>query len=332
VPNKTRWAIVGSGFISNTMVTAIRSTGRSEIVAITGRDSGRVEAFRSAHDIALGTTDVTQTVTSREIDAIYVATPNHAHHPVVIVAAGAGKAVVSEKSLTRDDTTARELADAVRAGGAFFVEGLMYLSHPLYRTVFDLLGSGELGELRSVSGYYNADIQAVANPAGGGTIYNLGCYPASLLHLVVQTMCGDDVFADREVTAVGNRRNVEGFDNVVDTAIAVRFGNGVLANLQSSDTHGMNHGFDLVTNLGTLRWAANPWLPIAGQNRLEWSDHDGNSREIVVADEHDAFHHQVRLVEDGLAGNATEAARPSPRLADSLEIMHLLCDWEAAIV
>ena len=78
MPNKTRWAIVGSGFISNTMVTAIRSTGRSEIVAITGRDSGRVEAFRSAHDIPLGTTDVTQTVTSREIDAIYVATPNHA--------------------------------------------------------------------------------------------------------------------------------------------------------------------------------------------------------------------------------------------------------------
>jgi len=313
------------------MAAAIKSTGRSELVAVAGRDAGRVEAFRSAHDIAVGTTNVTQVVTSDDIDAIYVGTPNHAHHRVVIAAAAAGKAVVSEKSLTRDRVTAAELADAVRAGDAFFVEGLMYLAHPLYETIFDMLSSGELGELKSVSGYYSADIMAVANPAGGGTIFNLGCYPASLLQLVVQAMCGDHVFVDRELTAVGSRQTEHGFDIVTDTALSVRFGNGVIATLQSSDTHGMNHGFDVITSRGTLRWTANPWLPVAGENTLVWTEHDGTARQIRVSDDHDAFHHQVRLVEDGLAAGTSEATRPSPRLDDSLELMDLLCDWEDAV-
>ena len=45
--------------------------------------------------------------------------------------------------------------------------------------------------------------------------------------------------------------------------------------------------------------------------------------------EHDAFFHQTKLVERCVTAGQTEADRPSPRLADSLEIMELLTTWEA---
>ena len=110
----------------------------------------------------------------------------------------------------------------------------------------------------------------------------------------------------------------------------MRFDNGILATLQSSDSHGFAHSFDIVTSTGSLRFAGNPWLPEAGENRMIWQPYDGPSREIIVSDDNDAFYHQTRMVERTLAAGTKEAPRPSPRLSDSLEIMQFLSDWEAA--
>lgn len=326
-----RWAIAGTGFISNTMAEAIASSPGSVLQAVGGRRDAAVAEFASRYKPRWTSTDLDELATAVDIDAVYVATPNHAHHPVAIAAAKAGKAVLCEKSLTRTMRTAEELVAAVQSYETLLVEGLMYLAHPLYDVVLDRLASGALGELRAVSGWYHADIHTRANPAGGGTLYNLGCYPVSLLHLVVQTMCGPGAFADRELVAVGNRQVVDGHDIVVDAALSARFSNGVTATLQSSDTHGMDHGFAVATTEGVLRWKTNPWLPTGGDNVVEWQPHDAPIERLQVADGHDAFFHQVQLIERLVAAGATEAERPSPRLADSLEIMAMLTDWGAAV-
>lgn len=334
--NAIEWAIIGTGFISNTVAQAIHASPGSTLAAVGGRTAESVEEFARQHGVARHTVAVDELLADPAIDVIYVGTPNHAHHPLVIPAAAAGKAVLSEKSLTRTRATAQQLVDAVTEHDTLFVEGLMYLAHPLYAQVVNFLQGDEIGELRSVSGWYNADIHKVANPAGGGTIYNLGCYPVSLLHLVVQTMCGNDAFAERTTTATGNRVRDMGaggatHDIVNDAALAVRFSNGVLATLQSSDSHGMDHGFAVSTSRGLLRWETNPWLPSPDANTVVWEPHDGEPRTIEFADGHDAFFHQVQMIERLVAAGATRARRPSPRPNDSLEIMQLLTEWEAAI-
>ena len=187
-----------------------------------------------------------------EVDAVYVGLPNHAHHEAVIAAAGAGKAILSEKSLTTSMETAAELATAVERHNVFFVEGLMYLAHPLYQRVTDVLNDGRLGTVRAINGFYAADIWQVVNPRGGGTIFNLGCYPVSLTHLVMQTVFGADAFAQRQSSGAGNSTNESG--NIADAAISIRFDNGVLANLQSSDSYGMAHGFSVSGDRGVLEF------------------------------------------------------------------------------
>ena len=91
-----------------------------------------------------------------------------------------------------------------------------------------------------ISGRYAADSKAVVNPAGRGTIYNLGCYPASLLHLVMQTAFDDGAFQARSMWAAGTR-SADG--TIGEASLAVRFDNGVLANLWSTDEYGMSHDF-----------------------------------------------------------------------------------------
>lgn len=321
-----RWAIVGTGFISHTVINAIKLSESSTIEVIAGRSSERLADFASQYDISSTTVDVDEVLSNPDVDIVYIGLPNHKHHELVIAAAAAGKAVLSEKSLTTTMATAHELVDGVTKHETFFVEGLMYLSHPVIARFTELLLDGRLGPLRSVRGSYAANIAHLVNPAGMGTIYNLGCYPVSLLHLVIQTMSGHDVFRDRTTLGVGNLSEHD--HNVVDAAMIVRFGNGVLANLQSSDSYGNGSEFAVGGENGVLRFETNPWLPVAGANVITWTPFEGVQETIIVEDDFDAFTHQVKMVERNVAAGRTEAERPSPRLSDSIEIMEMLTEWE----
>lgn len=320
-----RWAILGTGFISNTVVEAIKLSEHSRVVLVAGRDRDRTAAFRKNHGIERVAPSYEEAVADPEVDVVYIGLPNHKHHEIAVAAAAVGKAILSEKSLTTTMESAEQLATAVR-GRVFFVEGLMYLAHPVYRKLTELLTSPRIGTVRSIHGRYAANIAHLVNPLGSGTIYNLGCYPVSLLQLVVATTSGPDAFAQRALSGAGNL-NADGV--VSDATMTIRFGNGVLATISSTDDYGMAYDFAVVTDKGVLRFETNPWLPIAGSNVISWTPHDGALETVVVDDAHDAFYHQVTLVERSIAAGRTEAERPSPRLQDSLEIMGVLTAWEA---
>ena len=292
-----------------------------------GRSPDGVRAFAADHGVPKACTDIDEALADDEVDAVYIGMPNHVHLPMVRAAAQAGKAILSEKSLTTTYGDAEQLIACVEKQDVFFVEGLMYLSHPLYAKVGELLKDERLGSIRSVNAVYAADIKDLANPAGGGTLYNLGCYPASLLQFVMQLCYGEDCFAQRTLTAVGSR---DRHGNIIDTAASVRFDNGAHATLQSTDSYGMHHGFEIVGDAGSLSFRSNPWLPVAGDNVLEIRAHEAPAERVVVTDPHDAFFHQIKMVEDCLERGLRQAPRPSPRWKDSLEIMRFLTDWERA--
>lgn len=322
-----RWGIAGSGFISHAMLNAIALSEESRAVSIFGRNPDTRQALMAEYGIPHSTDTLEALARDPEIDVIYIALPNHLHRQATEMAVAAGKAVLCEKSLTTTVEDAVALDKAVQTSEQFFVEGLMYTAHPIIEKLYKFLQRDDIGRLRHVSGFYSADIWQVVNPAGKGTLYNLGCYPASLLHLTVQTMCGKAAFVDRRLTAVGNIGN-DG--NLRDTAATVRFGNGVLATLQSTDGYGMAHEFVIATDKGTIRFDTNPWLPEGPHNAFTWVPFVGQSETVSSDDPNDAFYHQVKLVEDSLSKRAREAERPSPRLRDSLEIMEFLTEWEAA--
>ena len=322
-----RWAILGTSFISDTMAKAIEASPGSVTTVVVGRDSQRLEAFRHRHGIARGVTCLEDALGAPDVDVVYVGTPNHVHHQATILAAAAGKAVLSEKSLTVSMEQADALLAAVR-GTVFFVEGLMYLAHPVIARSVDVLRDGRLGALKAVHASYAANIAHLVNPDGRGAIYNLGCYPASLVQLVVDTIGGDGTFADHQLTSFGITSTTDG--NVSEATAAVRFANGVLATIHTAETYGNTSRFEVQGTNGTLTFLTNPWLPERGDNSFVWRTYDADPETIIVNDPLDAFDHQVRLVEANIADGRMEAERPSPRLDDSLHLIEFLTEWEAA--
>ena len=321
-----RWGILGTGFISNKMIEAVKASDESMLHTIAGRQQYLLDQFQSEHGFAKQSLGYADVMADPDVDAIYIGAPNHVHHTLTLVAAEHGKAVLSEKSLTTTMEQAHALVDGVNAAGIFFVEGLMYLAHPFLARFVEVLNDGRLGDLKAINGFYCADIWQVTNPMGRGTLYNLGCYPTSLMHLVVQTMCGEAAFATRRIHGTGNTSEEDG--TIVDAAMSVRFDNGVLGSLQSTDSYGMAYGFTVSGTHGVLRFVTNPWLPIAGRNHMQWCPYDGDVEDIYVDDPNDAFYHQVKMVEAGVSKGEAQANRPSPRLKDSIEIMEFLTEWE----
>lgn len=198
-----RWGILGTGFISNKMIEAVKASDGSCLRTISGRQQEALDRFQSEHGFNKQSLGYEAVLADPDVDAVYIGTPNHVHHTLTRAAAAQGKAVLSEKSLTTTMAQAHALAEGVQTAGTFFVEGLMYLSHPLIARFVDILHDGRLGALKSVNGFYAADIWEVTNAKGGGTLYNLGCYPTSLMHLVVQTMCGEDAVFKSYLTGNG---------------------------------------------------------------------------------------------------------------------------------
>ncbi|MFK8032667.1 MAG: Gfo/Idh/MocA family protein [Hyphomicrobiales bacterium] len=321
-----RWGILGTGFISNTVADAIKASDGSRIEAVAGRNEKALTGFQSAHKIPRQIVGYDTIVADPDIDVIYIGLPNHVHHTLTMKASDNGKAVLSEKSLTTTMEEARVLVNKVQQNQTFFVEGLMYLAHPFCRKLHSVLTDGRLGALKSVNGFYAADIWKLVNPLGNGTLYNLGCYPVSLLQFVVQTLCGEAAFSARKMQGFGNISKHDG--NICDAAVTVRFDDGVLANLQSTDSYGKAFGFSICGENGMLTFTSSPWMPEPGRSVFTWLPYGGEAEEVFIEDEHNAFYHQIKMVEAALTEGRTEALRPSPRLQDSLEVMSFLTEWE----
>lgn len=325
-----RWGVLGTSFISHTVAASIQGSENSTITAVSGRDAARLAAFSDKFSIPKRYTSIEELLDDPEVDVVYIGLPSHLHAQASIAAANRGKAILSEKSLTTTMKDARALIDAVRSHNVFFLEGLMYLSHPLMSKVAEIIGSNVLGHVRSVSGYYAANIWQKANPRGMGTIYNLGCYPVSLMYWVMQTAYGGGAMESRQLSGLGNLSD-DG-THVRDASLNIRFGNGVLGTIQSTDSFGNDFAFSIRGDKAVLRFKTNPWLPPAGDSVMEIRTYAGGKVEdVVVSTEHDAFGFQVRRVEECLAAGNKEAPRPSPTWKDSLEIMALLTEWEDVI-
>ncbi|WP_299793279.1 Gfo/Idh/MocA family oxidoreductase [uncultured Shewanella sp.] len=322
---RLNWGILGTSFISGVMADAIIEEGGSELYSVAGRSEAPLVAFAEKYEIEQVYRDYDALIKDDAVDIIYIALPNHLHHEFVVKAANAGKAIVCEKSLSIDMEKTREALAAVEKHGVFFAEGLMYLTHPLAVKVREVIRAGTIGDIRSIKGEYCAAISQFVNPESKGALYNLGCYPASLMHLVMQQAFGDTVFDSYHVSAFG-RVGEDG--NICESAATLQFSNGVICQLHTAEDYGLHAGFTVLGSKGSLVLASNPWLPESEGNRLVITEYEQHEETVTVSAEGNGFLYQVRLVLEAIEQGRNSLQRPAATAKDSHQIMQLLTDWK----
>jgi predicted dehydrogenase len=186
MPEKVRWGVLGAAKIGLTkVIPAMRQGNLCEVTAIASRDIARAKDAAAKLGIAKACGSYEELLADTEIDAIYNPLPNHLHVPWTIRAAEAGKHVLCEKPIGMNAEEAQTLIEVRDRTGVKIGEAFMVRLHPQWLRAREIVGSGEIGDLRVVTGFFsynNRDAKNIRNipEFGGGGIMDIGCYPITM--------------------------------------------------------------------------------------------------------------------------------------------------------
>jgi predicted dehydrogenase len=163
-----RWGIIGCGDVCEVKSgPPLYEAAGSELVVVMRRDAARAEDFARRHGVPRFTTNAREVILDPEVDAVYVATPPGQHLEMALEVARAGKPCYVEKPMARNATECRLMVEAFeRAGKPLFV-AYYRRALPRFRRVRELLGSGVLGHLLTVSHVYQGRVQRQAHAPSG---------------------------------------------------------------------------------------------------------------------------------------------------------------------
>lgn len=182
---KMRVAILGAGNIARSMAAAVRGLQeRGEDVepyAVGARELSRAEAFAKEQGFAKAYGSYEELVSDPDVDLVYVATPHSMHYEHAKLALEHGKNVLCEKAFTMNAEQARDLTAFAEEKGLLLTEAIWPRYMPSRQMILDLIDSGVIGKVTSLSanlGYPITHVERMTNPdLCGGALLDLGVYP-----------------------------------------------------------------------------------------------------------------------------------------------------------
>jgi predicted dehydrogenase len=124
-----RWGIVGTGGIANHMASMIKLAAGAELAAVASRKIETAKQFANKHGIPGAFGSWSEMLSSKLVDAIYVATPTSVREEVCLLAAANGKHVLGEKPFANLPSL-RRITSACRKNGVGFMDGTHFVHHP----------------------------------------------------------------------------------------------------------------------------------------------------------------------------------------------------------
>ncbi len=223
------WGLLSTARINRALIPAIRSSKRNRLVAVASRRTDTAEAYAREWKIERALGSYEALLADPEIDVIYNSLPNNLHAEWSIRALQAGKNVLCEKPLALTPEEVDRMADAAKQSGKVLAEAFMYRHHPQTLKVQEIVESGQLGKLQLIKGAFTfmlkreGDIR-LDKETGGGSIWDVGCYPISYTLMLTGAEPGE---------VSGWQRIGSGGADVLFTG-QMRFANDVIAQFDSS--------------------------------------------------------------------------------------------------
>lgn len=282
---------------------AVRAAGAS-ITACAGSTIEAARRFAERHAIAHACGGYQELLGRDDVDAVWIATPNHLHAGMALAALSAGKHVLCEKPLALSADDALRIVRSSAALEPLLRVGYHLRCHPVLRTVQSMMAQGVVGvpleaDWQRVSANRRETLQPwrrELNTAGSGVLADVGT------HLIdgLRWLLGAEVSS---VFALGDpaRRLGVPEDRII---LTLEFENGLYASIRSSRL--LRAGTNRLEIWGSaggvetspLRWTDECWVRLHGA--------DGETvHPVAAADpyqaEAEAFQREVEGQPAGLA-------------------------------
>jgi len=302
--NKLRWGLLSTARINQALLPPLRASARNELTAVASRDLQRAEAYANERDIPRVFGSYEAMLADPDVDVIYNPLPNSLHTEWTIKATQAGKHVLCEKPLTLTVEEVDAIAAAAQQAGVVVMEAFMYRHHPQTLKVQELVESGAIGKLQLIRGSFTFNISnegdvRLNSSLGGGSIWDVGCYPISYARLI----------AGAEPVEVYGRQ-ITGTSGVDESFFGqLRFPNDVYAQFDCGFRTPHRQHLELVGDEGSLT-IPQPFTPRLNMEILQIN---GDKKQGIKIPDEDLYLGEVENMADAiLHGHA-----PRMSLADS---------------
>lgn len=248
-----KWGIIGCGNVAEFKGgPALYGVDGSELIAVMRRDGAKAQDFAQRHGAKRWYDRVETLLADPEINAVYVATPVHAHCQQTIQAAEAGKHVLCEKPMAMDVAECQRMIDACKASGVKLMIAYYRRTYPVVQRMRALLKQGIIGETMLVrinlTSYHPAgrddDWRVQPETGGGGVLYDVGSHRLDALNYLLGPIA--------QVSAITETLHAD--YSVEDSAVLIlKLANGMhgVANFQWNIGHDMDD-FEIYGTQGAM--------------------------------------------------------------------------------
>lgn len=181
------YAVAGLGWISQAaMLPAFANARRNaRLTALVSGDETKRRALADRYDLPASATfdyDAYEHCLARDdVDAVYIAVPNHLHRDYTVRAAEAGVHVLCEKPMAPSVEDCRAMIDACRSNDVRLMIAYRLHLDPAHLRAVELATSGAIGEPRAFTATFTqqveeGDIRLAPVEKGGGPVFDIGIY------------------------------------------------------------------------------------------------------------------------------------------------------------
>lgn len=327
--SKTAWGVLGTGRIAARFAADLARSRTGQLSAVGSRDIDSATEFAATHGVSRAYGSYSELLADDDIEVVYIATPHTLHTQLAILAAEAGKHVLSEKPLTADHATSMAVIDAAQRNDVFLMEGYMYRCHPQTAALVTLIRDGAIGAVRHIAASFAFVAGAQRSgrlfdpELGGGGILDVGGYPVSMARLIAGVAVGADFAEPVEIAGAGHC----GPTGVDEWATAtLRFASGITASLDTGVRLRAENVLRVSGSEGFLV-VESPWTPGADEpTRIMVHRVDTEPREVLI-DPVPLFAAEA----DEVAERISERQSPAMSWADTLGNMRVLDEWRRLV-
>jgi glucose-fructose oxidoreductase len=181
--SKVRYAVVGLGHIAQVAVLPAFKTARnSELYALVSNDPEKLRKLGKKYKLSHLYPYEEYSRALSNVDAVYLAVPNHLHREYAVRAAAAGVHVLCEKPMAPTPQECREMIEAANRNHVKLMIAYRLHFEAGNLEAVKLAQTGKLGDIRFFASEF---AQQVADqnvritepvPRGGGPLYDMGVY------------------------------------------------------------------------------------------------------------------------------------------------------------
>ena len=227
--NKFKWGIIGTGGIANAFANDLQRLDNHMVESVLSRDIKTAKKFSSNYKTCKPFDKEKLFFKNKNIDAIYIATPNTLHAKQSIESLKHRIPVLCEKPFAMNLKETEQMVHASIKNNTALLEGMWMRYLPHVEFLNQVLNEGHIGKIHSINACHGQNLKGVRNPRlwtkqlGGGALLDLGVYVVSLSQMILgtpKTILAKSIFTEEGVDA--------------KTSMIFEYDNGQIANLNCS--------------------------------------------------------------------------------------------------